>query len=814
MALENQPFFKAPSIPKLNKKIISSSVFSSFSSKVKPEIKTSKFSFVNPLQQNLVSPEVLKQNPLEEKRTQENKLLLSSLVETNRILVEIQKQLSLDFSSRIVEKKRDIGASKASIIRKRISQKEKSIESVNQDFSLLRSAFDKVTAPAKTIFDKIIEFISTIATGILVNSAFKWLSDPTNRKKLGQFFQFIADHWRWIVRVLVGIKLLKILGKVVSAVRTIKKISDWLRRNPPKPPSGGPGPRGGSPGPKGGTSPSGGDPCSGFRKCLDNMSAADVENLAKRIIATKTFSPLLGAPSPIFRPAAKPTTAPPVLPVFPTPGLTPSSPVSPLTLPTQAPTLPTTPTRGKTFGEYFSDTQKSLRESTSFLDPLANLIDSPTFQTATMLSPAGFGSRALGLLGFLPKFSRVTQGVRGGTLAEKLSRGVSKIEYGQRAASPIQKRMSPLFESVYNRLKLLSDDELKKLLSNRDSDIRNAALRIIQERGGGVPKGIQEQIKSGTFSQGGTVGGRGSGTVDSVPAMLAPGEEVIRTSAANLFRPLLKDINDNAGRMWQSFEAAIKNQEDNNTRQAETNNKFYTLLTYFNKQIEALIKKEKKGDKSPDKEVFKPTVGNIPPSEGTGRGGPSDIKKDNPSVPTTTVARASTEDKQYPSSPTKGQSTASQKTASSTPSQTVASTPPPSAPAVTGTTQTVASAENVQTTQTVASVENTQTSPTVAAAPPPNITPIKPSSEKLEYSTSKLVQTQSKTYSASSLRKPDKKTNFTTLSIPPINFANNKPSSSNGRTIRGVATEPPTASSTDPNNYYLSSAASNYGILV
>ena len=47
------------------------------------------------------------------------------------------------------------------------------------------------------------------------------------------------------------------------------------------------------------------------------------------------------------------------------------------------------------------------------------------------------------------------------------------------------------------------------------------------------------------------------GNVDSVPAMLAPGEEVIRTSAANLFRPLLKDINNNAGRMWNTFSTVV-----------------------------------------------------------------------------------------------------------------------------------------------------------------------------------------------------------------------------------------------------------------
>lgn len=58
-------------------------------------------------------------------------------------------------------------------------------------------------------------------------------------------------------------------------------------------------------------------------------------------------------------------------------------------------------------------------------------------------------------------------------------------------------------------------------------------------------------------SNGMTVPGSGPGNVDSVRAMLAPGEEVIRAAAARLFRPVLKDINDNGGRMWNAFTQGI-----------------------------------------------------------------------------------------------------------------------------------------------------------------------------------------------------------------------------------------------------------------
>ena len=45
-------------------------------------------------------------------------------------------------------------------------------------------------APTKNIFDKIIEFLSLIGTGILVEEAFKWFSDKENRKNLEKVFTF------------------------------------------------------------------------------------------------------------------------------------------------------------------------------------------------------------------------------------------------------------------------------------------------------------------------------------------------------------------------------------------------------------------------------------------------------------------------------------------------------------------------------------------------------------------------------------------------------------------------------------------------
>ena len=139
------------------------------------------------------------------------------------------------------------------------------------------------------------------------------------------------------------------------------------------------------------------------------------------------------------------------------------------------------------------------------------------------------------------------------------------------------------------------------------------------------PRSLGRQLSEGVTSftnvpqkrsQGGTIFGQGSQSVDSVPAMLAPGEEVIRSSAANLFRPLLKDINDNAGRMWTALSNAIGLQKRNNEEQDQVNAKFTDLIDSFNKDIENLIQ-EKKLERFKNIGGGTPSVSNINPRKKT-----------------------------------------------------------------------------------------------------------------------------------------------------------------------------------------------------
>jgi len=750
VALENQPFFRAPSVPKLGRRNISSSIFSN-ASKLKPQLKTSTFSFLKPVQREQQASSVTDTlKKVVSGEDSKDKQIYSALVETNRILVEIQKQLSLDFASRITEKKQSLGSLRASMLKKRAAQKEKAIESINNDAGIIRGAFDKITAPAKGIFDRIIEFVSTIATGFVVNAAFGWLSNEKNRQKLLETFEFLTKHWKWLVGIFIGAKLVGAIIKIVNLVRRLKGLIELIRRvwgKPPKPPSTGGGGKGGGGG--GGKLPGGG--CGPVLDCLKNMSAADVENLAKRIIATKTFSPLLGAPSPIFRPTTKPTTAPPVLPVFPTPGLTPSTPTNPLTLPTptQPPSLPpptprTTQPQGKPWWQTALDVGGILVDIASIAGIVLTLLP---------LIPGADDAVGVGLAGRLAaKYgSKARPTAAPGARNPKPKTNVTVNDPFSKAVESLRKR-----NYSYSDLRTILNDPKTSALDKK------AAEKILTEAG------------QRTFSGGGTVGGTGPGNVDSVPAMLAPGEEVIRTSSANLFRPLLKDINDNAGTMWVSFKEAIQEQEKNNARQASINSEFSSQINTFNKELEGLINQEKqKKIKDAEAKVPRPRVSNIPPAEGTGRGSPTDKPTTTPSLPTT------------PPSKEMGKSIPSDESRNKVPPQSSPApgpSPTPSSPS---------------------------SSPTPGPTPTtgPQTIPVesyKPTTPQL--SSVKPIQ---KSYAFSTL-KPESGSKIAMLSypMPPITMKQ-----SSGQRNVSEATPPPTAKTTNSLDGYISLAAMEYGIL-
>ena len=618
MALENQPVFRAPSLPKMGKTTVSSSVFSNVAkSSYKPKLRSTKFKFVSPLQKQQAEKSEGLKTQIQGSAVTAN--VSATLEETNRILVEIQKQLALDFANRITEKKQLLESSRRSTLKQKAVKKEAFVEKGKNLTKVILAPFEKVIAPAKSIFDKLLEFVTVVGGGILLNTAWDWLSKKENRDKLEKVFNFLADNWKLLLAIGIGVKLLGVVRTIKTAFSllggAIKLLGNVLKRlrRPPKPPEQPP--RG-----KGGGTPPGGCP-------PPNCFGGPVTEILKEKFKDRNFIDNILVPAIIGAGFVRGKPTPIEVPTPPTP------------VPVYRPVLPDgTPAPFGPEEQVFDDPASGIFDyqipdfikffskipRPGYMDPLGDNYNEFLTMLSVFAPALGYGGlRALPALkdvssmfgrGALNRASRQSpislgQGTSSKTGASTAGRSIPKTSPST-AISDIAKIKFQLKSKPFDQLVRIARGKGPEGL---DSGYRKVAQDLLEEiaKGKGsfgkanagnkrIAEDILKDIVSigQRLSQGGTVFGQGSGMVDSIRAMLAPGEEVIRTASAKLFRPLLKDINDNAGRMWIAFSNAIKLQSKNNERQKEVNVKFeesiVTLNDYFKKMLQKKRKKELK----------------------------------------------------------------------------------------------------------------------------------------------------------------------------------------------------------------------------
>lgn len=290
--MEINQVYRAPSIPKLSRRNIKSTLISSA---IKPEVelKKTKFSFIKPLV--TITPDSLvpiggggeTKNPLI-KYVESNLGIEKVLEQSNKLLSQIREQLSLDFLSRINEEKKELEENKKRIAAQKVKDKEKKIESGGK--GLLGKTLSAVVAPAKSILQKLLDFFSLVLTGILVNTAFKWLQKPENQKKLKDFFNFLKEYWQELLIVFGAVKLLGLVNKIRKIANAIKGLIDFFKSNKTKLPCNCPK----SPAQQGGLP----DDCLPLKDCIDSLvknprrNGPMLEALASLIIATSAFEPV------------------------------------------------------------------------------------------------------------------------------------------------------------------------------------------------------------------------------------------------------------------------------------------------------------------------------------------------------------------------------------------------------------------------------------------------------------------------------------------------------------------------------------------
>ena len=148
--------------------------------------------------------------------------LYKTLAETNKLLVDIQKQLvdsitkdTLDSEER--ERRESVEGSKEKL-KKEESLLEKTSKAINKG---VKKVANKMLSPIKNIFDKIIDFLLILGGGIAVNAVFEWLKDPKNMDTVKGVFKFIQDNYRWILGAVAGIAALNIVGPIMTLLKPV-----------------------------------------------------------------------------------------------------------------------------------------------------------------------------------------------------------------------------------------------------------------------------------------------------------------------------------------------------------------------------------------------------------------------------------------------------------------------------------------------------------------------------------------------------------------------------------------------------------------
>ena len=120
-------------------------------------------------------------------------VLEESLIKTNAIIKDVASQLEKDFSARLNEQKKLLKQEQKRRLSERRESKESRIES-KKIGGFLGSAANKIVAPFKNIFQKLLDFGKLFLAGVGVNAAFRWLADPQNLLKFQKLLNFIVDR--------------------------------------------------------------------------------------------------------------------------------------------------------------------------------------------------------------------------------------------------------------------------------------------------------------------------------------------------------------------------------------------------------------------------------------------------------------------------------------------------------------------------------------------------------------------------------------------------------------------------------------------
>ena len=215
----NSPEFRAPSInPKEKRKIGSSSSPINSSIGQNTTIKVPKGMSYGKIGAATVDPKYLKKKETSIENT---------LVETNNILLEIQKQLTLDYSARIAKERNDFKSMQMASDKQKRKEAERDAESGRKLKQVIKNTTGTLLKPIRTIFDQLLGFLGNIGAGFLALNALKWLD--ANQEKISETFDFLKNNWKTISFIVGGLAIGLVARKLYKLFRGLRAISRFLR---------------------------------------------------------------------------------------------------------------------------------------------------------------------------------------------------------------------------------------------------------------------------------------------------------------------------------------------------------------------------------------------------------------------------------------------------------------------------------------------------------------------------------------------------------------------------------------------------------
>ena len=148
--------------------------------------------------------------------------LTKNLIETNKILVQIQKELMKSSALRSQGGRSDSDREKRSASRAKLRKEESQLEQSSK--RIQKSVGEKsneALAPVKGIFGRIMDFIGTLALGIAANAIFEWLKNPENMEKVKGWFSWIKENWGWAAAAVGAIALMPLIGAIGGLVGSL-----------------------------------------------------------------------------------------------------------------------------------------------------------------------------------------------------------------------------------------------------------------------------------------------------------------------------------------------------------------------------------------------------------------------------------------------------------------------------------------------------------------------------------------------------------------------------------------------------------------